>query len=123
MRVAFLTHEPFYPPSGGGSAEAVYLAQEMVRRGHEVHLFCPRFPDTDAAKRRFGVELHPFESWPMGRYTSLRSFKYLAYPFFLQRLVKRRAQAIRSDQVLPQPPIPAVRAGRPKQGVRVRVGR
>src|SRR5438876_3452256 len=52
MRVAFLTHEPFYPPSGGGSAEAVYLAQEMVRRGHEVHLFCPRFPDTDAAKRR-----------------------------------------------------------------------
>ncbi|MEN9675699.1 MAG: hypothetical protein RIS76_1595, partial [Verrucomicrobiota bacterium] len=21
MRVAFLTHEPFHPPSGGGSAE------------------------------------------------------------------------------------------------------
>src|SRR5437773_2751713 len=91
MRVAFLTHEPFYPPSGGGSAEAVYLAQEMVRRGHEVHLFCPRFPDTDAAKRKFGIELHPFESWPMGRYTSLRSFKYLAYPFFLQRMVERAA--------------------------------
>ena len=33
MRIAFLTHEPFYPPSGGGSAEAAYLVQELVRRG------------------------------------------------------------------------------------------
>ena len=121
MRVAFLTHEPFYPPSGGGSAEAVYLAQEMVRRGHEVHLFCPRFPDTDAAKRKFGIELHPFESWPMGRYTSLRSFKYLAYPFFLQRMVERAARGIRFDQVLSQHAISAVAAGRLKQSMRVPV--
>jgi len=121
MRVAFLTHEPFYPPSGGGSAEAVYLAQEMVRRGHEVHLFCPRFPDTDAAKRKFGIELHPFESWPMGRYTSLRSFKYLAYPFFLQRMVERAARGIRFDQVFSQHAISAVAAGRLKQSVRVPV--
>src|SRR2546422_3467574 len=121
MRVAFLTHEPFYPPSGGGSAEAVYLAQEMVRRGHEVDLFCPRFPDTDAAKRKFGIELHPFESWPMGRYTSLRNFKYLAYPFFLQRMVERAARGIRFDQVLSQHAISAVAAGRLKQSMRVPV--
>ena len=121
MRVAFLTHEPFYPPSGGGSAEAVYLAQEMVRRGHEVHLFCPRFPDTDAAKRKFGIELHPFESWPMGRYTSLRSFKYLAYPFFLQRMVERAARGIRFDLILSQHAISAVAAGRLKQRLRVPV--
>src|SRR5256885_6894552 len=119
MRVAFLTHEPFYPPSGGGSAEAVYLAQEMVRRGHEVHLFCPRFPDTDAAKSRFGVEPHPFESWPMGRYTSLRSFKYLAYPFFLQRMVERAARGIRFDLILSQHAISAVAAGRLKHVLRV----
>ena len=46
MRLAFLTHEPFHPPSGGGSAEAVYLVEEFVRRGHEVHLFGPEFPDS-----------------------------------------------------------------------------
>ena len=93
----------------------------MVRRGHEVHLFCPRFPDTDAAKRKFGIELHPFESWPMGRYTSLRSFKYLAYPFFLQRMVERAARGIRFDQVLSQHAISAVAAGRLKQSMRVPV--
>ena len=44
MRLAFLTHEPYFPPSGGGSAEAIYLIRELVRRNHEIHLFCPVFP-------------------------------------------------------------------------------
>src|SRR5947208_3590207 len=56
MRVAFLTHEPFYPPSGGGSAEAVYLVQELIQRGHEVHLFCPAFPDPDKIQKLFAAE-------------------------------------------------------------------
>src|SRR2546422_2345578 len=56
MKVAFLTHEPFYPPSGGGSAEAIYLVREMVQRGHEVHLFCPAFPEPDKVKRLFAGE-------------------------------------------------------------------
>jgi glycosyltransferase involved in cell wall biosynthesis len=89
MRVAFLTHEPFYPPSGGGSAEAVYLVEEFVRRGHEVVLYCPAFPDAEAVAGRFGVTVHPFTTWPMGRYTKLREPKYLAYPWFLARHVAR----------------------------------
>ena len=56
MKVAFLTHEPFYPPSGGGSAEAIYLAQEMIQRGHQVHLFCPSFPEIEKVKELFGAE-------------------------------------------------------------------
>ena len=54
MRLALLTHEPFYPPSGGGSAEANYLVSQLTQRGHEVHLFCPEFPDLDAVAARFG---------------------------------------------------------------------
>ncbi len=50
MRIALLTHEPFYPPSGGGSAEAVYLVREMVRRGHEVWVFAPTVADQPAVK-------------------------------------------------------------------------
>ncbi len=119
MNLAFLTHEPFYPPSGGGSAEAVYLVQELVRRGHEVHLFCPAFPDVELAKAKFGVELHLFTTWPMGRYTSLRNFKYLAYPFLLQRMVERAAKQIRFDAVLSQHAISAVTAG--KLGRRLRI--
>ena len=144
MRVAFLTHEPFYPPSGGGSAEAIYLVREMVQRGHEVHLFCPAFPEPDKVKRLFAAEpragsyekptpdpsregnpddlsatrhllqFHLFASFQMGRYTRLRNFKYLVYPFFLQRMVESAARQVRFDLVLSQHAISAVAAGRLK---------
>lgn len=123
MKVAFLTHEPFYPPSGGGSAEAIYLVREMVQRGHEVHLFCPAFPEPENVKRLLGAEptalqCHLFDTWQMGRYASLRNFKYLAYPFFLQRMVERAARNIQFDLVLSQHAISAVAAGRLKSRLR-----
>jgi glycosyltransferase involved in cell wall biosynthesis len=121
MRIAFLTHEPFHPPSGGGSAEAIYLVEELVRRGHEVHLFCPRFPEPDRVAARFRVRLHLFTTWEMGRYTSLRNFKYLAYPFLLQRRVERAARATPFDLVLSQHAISAVAAGRLKRRLGVPV--
>jgi len=121
MRIAFLTHEPFYPPSGGGSAEAVYLVEELVRRGHEVHLFCPEFAEPDRVKARFHVELHLFTAWRMSRYTSLRNFKYLAYPFLLQRLVERASRTTKFDVVLSQHAISAVAAGRLKRRLGVPV--
>ena len=114
MRLALLTHEPFYPPSGGGSAEANYLVIELTQRGHEVHLFCPDFPDRDAVAARFGITAHPFTGWEMGRYTRLRSLKYLAYPGGLRRLVRRTARDISFDAILSQHAISAVAAGKLK---------
>ena len=90
FRIAFLTHEPFYPPSGGGSAEAVYLVREMTRRGHAVHVFCPQIAAAEKVAKEFGIRLHPFTRWQMGRYAKLRNLKYLAYPFFLERPGGRR---------------------------------
>ncbi len=115
MRIAFLTHEPFYPPSGGGSAEALYLVEELVRRKHEVHLFCPQFADASSVAVRFGVHPHLFTTWRMGRYAALRNFKYLLYPFFLERLVRRAALTTPFDAVLSQHAISAVAAGRLKR--------
>ena len=112
LDLALLTHEPFHPPSGGGSAEAVYLVREFVRRGHRVHVFGPELPDAAAVEARFGIRLHPFTRWAMGRYTSLRSLKYLLYPFFLERLVARAAVATPFAAVLSQHAISAVAAGR-----------
>lgn len=120
-RIAFLTHEPFYPPSGGGSAEALYLVEEMVRRGHEVHLFCPRLADAALVREKFKVELHEFTLWKMGRYAALRNFKYLLFPFFLQRLVERVAQGTKFDLVFSQHAIAAVTAGRLKRSLGVPV--
>ncbi|HEX4349589.1 MAG TPA: glycosyltransferase family 4 protein [Verrucomicrobiae bacterium] len=120
IRIAFLTHEPFYPPSGGGSAEAVYLVQEMTRRGHEVHVFGPKIPDAETVAKKFGIRLHQFEKWEMGRYAKLRNFKYLAYPFFLERMVTAAGQK-QFDLIFSQHAISAVAAGKLKKQLGVPV--
>ncbi len=120
MRVAFLTHEPFYPPSGGGSAEAVYLVDEFVRRGHQVHLFCPDFADRGAVAGKHRIHIHPFTRWEMGRYTRLRNLKYLLYPGALAAHVRRtlisqqkmRREEFRYDVLFAQHTIAAVAAGK-----------
>lgn len=121
LRIAFLTHEPFYPPSGGGSAEAVYLVEEMVRRGHEVHAFCPQIAEGEIIEKKFGIRLHLFKRWPMSRYARFRNFKYLVYPFFLERMVAETARKIRFDLLLSQHAISAVAAGTLKRKLRVPV--
>ena len=119
--IAFLTHEPFYPPSGGGSAEAIYLVEEMVRRGHEVHVFCPQIPDAENVGKKFGVKLHQFTKWQMGRYAKLRNFKYIAYPFFLERMVAHAARATKFNLLFSQHAISAVAAGKLKRKLNVPV--
>jgi glycosyltransferase involved in cell wall biosynthesis len=114
LRIAFLTHEPFYPPSGGGSAEAVFLVEEMTRRGHSVHIFGPQIADAAAVTARFGVRLHPFQMWKMGRYARLRNFKYLAYPYFLERMVVSAGRG-QFDLIFSQHAISAVAAGKLKR--------
>ena len=121
MRIAFLTHEPFYPPSGGGSAEAIFLVQEMVRRGHGVHVFGPKISEAAAVANKFGIELHQFDQWEMGRYTRFRNFKYLAYPFFLKRMVAAAARETKFDLIFSQHAISAVAAGQLKKQLGVPV--
>jgi glycosyltransferase involved in cell wall biosynthesis len=111
LRIAFLTHEPFYPPSGGGSAEAVYLVEEMARRGHAVQVFGPKIPEAEAVARKFGIQLRQFTHWEMGRYARLRNFKYLAYPFFLERMVAKAGRG-QFDLIFSQHAISAVAAGK-----------
>ena len=57
----------------------------------------------------------------MGRYARLRNFKYLLYPFFLERLVARAAAGIKFDLLLSQHAISAVAAGRLKKKLGVPV--
>ncbi len=121
LHIAFLTHEPFYPPSGGGSAEAVYLVEEMVRRGHEVHVFCPQIAETANVEKQFGIRLHQFGKWQMGRYAKLRNFKYLLYPFFLERMVVRVARETKFGLLFSQHAISAVAAGKLKKKLGVPV--
>ncbi|HEU5397150.1 MAG TPA: glycosyltransferase family 4 protein [Verrucomicrobiae bacterium] len=119
--IAFLTHEPFFPPSGGGSAEAVYLVREMAARGHDVHVFCPQIADADQVEKDFGIQLHLFSRWEMGRYAKGRNLKYLAYPFFLERMVAAAARVIQFDLVVSQHAISAVAAGKLKRRLRIPV--
>ena len=112
MRTAVLTHEPFYPPSGGGSTQAIYLVEELVARGHEVHVFCPASPKPAEVEGKFGIKLHEFKLWRMGRYAALRNLKYLAFPVFLERMVAGFAREKPLDVLLAQHAISCVPAGR-----------
>ena len=57
----------------------------------------------------------------MGRYAKLRNFKYLAYPFFLERMVTEAARAIKFDLLFSQHAISAVAAGKLKRKLGVPV--
>jgi glycosyltransferase involved in cell wall biosynthesis len=122
MRAGVLTHEPFYPPSGGGSTQAIYLVQELVARGHEVHVFCPASPNPSEIEAKFGIGLHEFKLWRMGRYASLRNLKYLAYPVFLERMVAKFAREKPLDVLLAQHAISCVPAGRLRRRLNCAVG-
>jgi len=123
MRVAFLTHEPFWPPSGGGSAEAPHVVRELRRRGHEVDLFCPRFEVPGWVLEDPGLRVRAFTGWEMGRYTRLRTLKYLMYPSALARQVRGVAGEQRGqagppwDVLLAQHTIASVAAGMARRAV------
>jgi glycosyltransferase involved in cell wall biosynthesis len=57
----------------------------------------------------------------MGRYAKLRNFKYLAYPFFLERMVAAAAREIKFDLLFSQHAISAVAAGKLKKKLGVPV--
>ena len=121
MKLALLTHEPFFPPSGGGSAELLYLIKVLTQRDHEVHLFCPEFPNSKNVAKQFSIEIHPFKAWQMNRYTSFRSIKYLLYPIFLRKLVKKIANNIQFDIIFSQHAISSVAAGQLKSDLKIPV--
>ena len=87
----------------------------MVRRGHAVHVFSPKIPDAEMVEKKFGIRLHLFQKWEMGRYAKLRNLKYLAYPFFLERMVADAAREISFDLIFSQHAISAVAAGKLKK--------
>ena len=93
----------------------------MVRRGHEVHVFCPQIADAENVEKQTGIRLHPFNRWPMSRYARFRNFKYLVYPFFLERMVVCAARETKFDLLVSQHAISAVAAGRLKRKLAVPV--
>ncbi|MEE2615459.1 MAG: glycosyltransferase family 4 protein, partial [Verrucomicrobiota bacterium] len=121
MKLAILTHEPFYPPSGGGSAELLYLVKRLTKRNHEVHLFCPKFSNYKKTAKQFSIEIHPFKGWQMNRYTRFRSFKYLLFPMLLRRMVKKVASNVQFDIIFSQHAISSVAAGQLKTDLKVPV--
>jgi len=62
MRVAHVTAT--YPPRSTGTGNvAHHNALELVRRGHDVHVFTIAGRDTLLRERRDGIEIHRLEPW------------------------------------------------------------
>lgn len=95
------------------------MAEEMVRRGHQVHVFCPQIADAGDVEAKFRVRLHPFTKWKMGRYARLRNLKYVFYPMFLERLVAEAARETKFDLIFSIHAIAAVTAGKLKKRLRI----
>ena len=60
LRIAFLTWRDTGHPDGGGSELFVEsIARELVRRGHQVTIFCARHPGAPARESIDGVDFGP----------------------------------------------------------------
>ncbi len=107
MRIAFLSHEPFWPPSGGGSSEALYVVRALRARGHVVDVFCPPgLPPPDQGLRLF----HP--SFRGDRQSRGRLLHYPRIIRWLEEAVAREHAAAAYDVVFGQGTVAAVAAGR-----------
>ncbi|MEI9960594.1 MAG: hypothetical protein WDM76_05505 [Limisphaerales bacterium] len=111
LRIAFLTHEPFYPPSGGGSAEAVYLVEEMVRRGHESMSFVRRSKMRRTWRKNFASGCINSRSGRWDVTQSSVTSNISRIHFFLERMVADAARTTKFDLLLSQHAISAVAAG------------
>lgn len=105
--IAFLSHEPFWPPSGGGSSEALYVVRELRARGHQVDVFCPPgLPPPDQGLRLFHP---PFRG---DRQSRGRLLHYPRIIRWLEEAVSREHAAAPYDIVFGQGTIAAVAAGK-----------
>ena len=113
MDMVILSHEPLFPPTGGGSSEAAYLVNEMTSRGHSVRFIGPGHTDvsSEELEKMFGIEHVPFTAWPMGRYTSLRTPKYLLYPWGIKALAQHSFRERPWDVAITQHAISSVAGG------------
>ena len=67
-------------PSRGGERYFSFLAEELARRGHDVHLFASKVEEDE--NRPYRVHLVPVLSFP-------RSLRMISYMLFSARMVKR----------------------------------
>jgi len=71
-RILFCTLNYFPAPTGGAEHQAQLQAEELARRGHEVHVVCPRWPGGTAGKIN-GVQVHRLFS------ITRRPFRHMSY--------------------------------------------
>lgn len=90
LEIVILSHEPFWPPSGGGSTEAAYLVQAFIERGHKPIVFAPGKSEclplwAFKAQEEGNFEFFPFQYVQIKRLSRLRFLYYPIYPFLLYR--------------------------------------
>ncbi|HTB34707.1 MAG TPA: glycosyltransferase, partial [bacterium] len=101
LDLLFCTHEPLLPLSGGCTIGNLRLVQAFSDAGHRVRVLSPlNLPLDQARAQAPGVELVPFQPWPMGRGIRLRFPKYLAYAALYGRALDREIRRRRPRALL-----------------------
>jgi glycosyltransferase involved in cell wall biosynthesis len=88
-RILYVTHEPFWPVGGGGTAGTFHVVNSLAKQGFEVVVFSPLNVPLHTVPLKQGIRLNPFTPFMLHRSVGLRNFKYLLYSFLSLLPLKR----------------------------------
>ena len=96
MRLCFISPEPIYPLTGGGTPGSLEIVKKMVKNGYEVHILTPLYiKNKKFVERMLKAKIHPFNFFAPHRSQNpqIRRIKTLIWAFIvsfkLSRLVKK----------------------------------
>jgi glycosyltransferase involved in cell wall biosynthesis len=97
MRILTLCYE--FPPVGGGGARVAHgLARQLVREGHEVHLFTLGYGDLPAAECAEGIQLTRVRGW-RARLEIARPYELASYLWAVRTPLRQLLRTQRFDIV------------------------
>ncbi len=78
-KLLFVTHEQFWPLSGGCTAGNFHILKYLASHGFEVTISTPLYTDVSSLEKEHGFKFKPFSPYYMHRGIKFRIIKYLGY--------------------------------------------
>lgn len=93
-KLLFLTHETFWPLTGGGTAGSFHIMRHLANNGFDITISAPLHIPKEDFERRHNLTVEPFAPFYMHRMTRFRTCKYVIYSllsfFHLSSLLARK---------------------------------
>ncbi|MBF0522858.1 MAG: glycosyltransferase [Candidatus Omnitrophica bacterium] len=80
-KLLFVTHEQFWPLTGGCTAGNFHILKYLAQNGFEVAISTPLFVDVSSLSQKYGFKFESFSPYYMHRKVKFRMVKYVVYGF------------------------------------------